>query len=56
MPKDPGVPLRFTPGFMLPPRFAGCTLYFFINSSTAVVIALIPVRRVGSGNGSNKLE
>lgn len=31
-------------------------LYFFINSSTAVVIALIPVRRVGSGSGSNKLE
>jgi hypothetical protein len=25
--------------------------YFFINSSTAVVIALIPVRRVGSGSG-----
>jgi len=30
--------------------------HFFINSSTAVVIALIPVRRVGSGSGSNKLE
>lgn len=30
--------------------------YFFINSITAVVIALIPVRRVGSGSGSNKLE
>src|SRR5437762_548648 len=30
--------------------------YFFISSSTAEVIALIPVRRVGSGCGSNKLE
>jgi hypothetical protein len=30
--------------------------YFFINSSTAVVIAFIPVRKVGSGNGSNRLE
>src|SRR2546426_8818637 len=30
--------------------------YFFISSSTAAVIPLIPVRRVGSGSGSNKLE
>jgi hypothetical protein len=29
---------------------------FFINSSTALVIALTPVRNVGSGSGSNKLE
>ena len=30
--------------------------YFFINSSTAEVIALTPVRKVGSGSGSNRLE
>src|SRR6266705_3205561 len=30
--------------------------HFFINSSTAAVIALTPVRRVGSGSGSNRLE
>jgi hypothetical protein len=30
--------------------------YFFINSSTAAVMALTPVRNVGSGNGWNKLE
>ena len=30
--------------------------YFFNNSSTAAVIALTPVRNVGSGNGWNKLE
>ena len=27
-PDDPGVPLRFTPGFMLSPRFAGSTQVF----------------------------
>lgn len=30
--------------------------YFFISSSTAVVIAIIPVRIVGSGTGANLLE
>src|SRR6266705_1683317 len=30
--------------------------YFFIKSSTAVVIAMIPVRIVGSGTGANLLE
>ena len=30
--------------------------YFFISSSTAAVIALTPVRNVGSGSGWNKLE
>ena len=33
-----------------------CVNYFFINSSTAAVIARTPVRRVGSGSGSNRLE
>src|SRR5882724_4089275 len=43
---------RFTPvhGF----RF---TVHcFFINSNTAEVIALTPVRSVGSGNGANNAE
>lgn len=31
-------------------------IYFFINSNTAAVIALTPVRNVGSGSGWNKLE
>jgi hypothetical protein len=41
---------------------AGCPLektgsaYFFIKSSTAAVIATIPVRIVGSGTGANLLE
>ena len=30
--------------------------YCFINSNTAAVIALMPVRNVGSGRGWNKLE
>ena len=30
--------------------------YFFIRSSTAAVIATIPVRIVGSGTGANLLE
>ena len=30
--------------------------YFFINSSTAAVIPIIPVRIVGSGTGANLLE
>ena len=30
--------------------------YFFINSSTALVIAITPVRMVGSGTGANLLE
>src|SRR5205085_4681274 len=30
--------------------------YFFINSNTAVVIALIAVRIVGSGTGANRAE
>jgi hypothetical protein len=30
--------------------------YFFINSSTAEVIALIPVRSVGSGTGAKSAE
>ena len=38
------------------PKTPGSKSHFFINSSTAVVIALIPVRKVGSGCGSNKLE
>ena len=31
-------------------------LYFFINSSTALVIPMIPTRIVGSGTGANLLE
>jgi len=30
--------------------------HFFINSSTAAVIATLPVRIVGSGTGANLLE
>src|SRR5436853_6376294 len=30
--------------------------YFFVSSSTAAVIATIPVRIVGSGTGANLLE
>ena len=33
-----------------------CGNYFFINSSTADVIALTPVRKVGSGTGANNAE
>jgi hypothetical protein len=29
VPNDPGVPLRFTPGFMLSPRFAGSIQLYF---------------------------
>lgn len=36
--------------------FANWLSYFFINSSTAKVMALTPVRSVGSGNGANKAE
>src|ERR1051326_4206777 len=38
------------------PENAKTQTHFFINSSTAAVIALTPVRKVGSGKGSNKLE
>ena len=31
-------------------------VYFFINSSTALVIPIIPTRIVGSGTGANLLE
>lgn len=30
--------------------------YFFIKSRTALVIAIMPVRMVGSGTGANLLE
>src|SRR5438132_9719779 len=30
--------------------------YFFISSSTTPVMAFMPVRRVGSGEGANRLE
>src|SRR5437763_10402121 len=32
------------------------TAYFFMSSSTTEVMALTPVRSVGSGNGSNRAE
>src|SRR5215510_4962826 len=32
------------------------SVYFFVNSKTAAVIAFTPVRSVGSGSGWNRLE
>src|SRR5438128_6328853 len=37
-------------------RYVQDDRYFFIRSSTAAVIATIPVRIVGSGTGANLLE
>jgi hypothetical protein len=34
---DPGVPLRFTPGFMLTPRFAGSNELFIASMSGSLV-------------------
>lgn len=45
--------------FPPPERFplkSRVSIYFFINSSTADVIAFTPVRRVGSGRGANSGE
>ena len=38
------------------PEKTGSLCYFFINSSTALVIPTMPVRMVGSGPGANLLE
>ena len=39
-----------------PDRLGSLSSHFFINSSTAVVIPIMPVRMVGSGTGANLLE
>jgi len=43
-------------GYPLDEHRLGSLSYFFINSSTALVIPITPTRIVGSGTGANLLE